>query len=76
MTRIAITIGIVFLIVQKPTLLTSVLTIALAAAAGAAAGLVSGRRAPSASAVGSAAAQRQARSARPTGPEKDRHDIP
>ena len=45
LTRIAITIGIVFLMVQKPALLTSVLTIALAAAAGATVGLISGRRA-------------------------------
>jgi len=56
MTRIAITIGIVFLMMQKPALLTSVLTIILAAAVGAAVGLISGRRAPSATAIGSAAA--------------------
>jgi hypothetical protein len=55
MTRIAITVGIVFLMVQKPALLTSILTIGLAAAIGAAAGLASGARGPSGSAIGSAA---------------------
>jgi hypothetical protein len=55
MTRIAITIGIVFLMVQKPTLLTCLLTITLAATVGVAAGLVSGTRAPSATEIGSAA---------------------
>jgi hypothetical protein len=54
MTRIAITIGIVFLMVQKPALRTSILTIVLAAAVGVAAGLVSGTREPSASAIGTA----------------------
>jgi len=43
LTRVAITIGIVFLMVQKPALLSSVLTVVLAAAAGAAVGLVTGR---------------------------------
>jgi len=77
MTRIAIIIGIVFLMVQQPALLTSVLTIILAAAAGAAAGLISGRRAPSASAISSAAAQRQATNARPArAGRRDRHDTP
>lgn len=54
MTRIAITVGIVFLMVQKPALLTSLVTIILAAGIGVAAGLVSGTRAPSASAVDTA----------------------
>ena len=45
LTRIAITIGILFLMVQKPALLTSVLTVVLAAVIGAAVGLISGRRA-------------------------------
>jgi len=76
MTRIAIIVGIAFLMVQKPALLTSVLTIILAAAAGAVGGLIGGRRAPSASAIGSAAAQRQATNARPTRPgRRDRHDT-
>ena len=43
LTRVAITIGIAFLMVQKPALLASVLTVVLAAAVGAAAGLVTGR---------------------------------
>lgn len=55
MTRIAITVGIVFLMVQKPTLLTSLLTIVLAAGIGATAGLVSGIREASASAIDTAA---------------------
>lgn len=55
LTRIAITVGIVFLMVQKPALLTSLVTIVLAAGIGAAAGLVSGRRGSSASAIDSAA---------------------
>jgi len=77
MTRIAITIGIVFLMVQKPALLTSVLTIILAAAVGAAVGLISGRRTPSATAIGSAAAQRQARNAQLTRPGRtDANDTP
>jgi hypothetical protein len=53
MTRIAITVGIVFLMVQKPALLTSLVTIILAAGIGATAGLVSGTRPPSA--IGTAA---------------------
>jgi len=55
LTRIAITVGIVFLMVQKPALLTSLATIVLAAGIGAAAGLICGTRAPSASAIGTAA---------------------
>ena len=55
LTRIAITVGIVFLMVQKPALPASLVTITLAAGIGAAAGLVSGRRAPSASPVDTAA---------------------
>jgi hypothetical protein len=55
MTRIAITVGIVFLMVLKPTLLTSILTIALAVGIGVATGLVFGTREPSASAIGRAA---------------------
>ena len=55
LTRIAITVGIVFLMVQKPALLTSLVTIVLAAGIGAAAGLFSGRRGSSASAIDSAA---------------------
>ena len=51
LTRIAITVGIVFLMVQKPALPTSLVTIILAAGIGVAAGLVSGTRAPSASAI-------------------------
>jgi hypothetical protein len=54
MTRIAITIGIVFLMVQKPTLLICLLTITLAVGIGVAAGLLSGTRAPAASAIGTA----------------------
>lgn len=54
MTRIAITVGIVFLMVQKPSLLTSILTIVLAAVIGVATGLAAGTREPSASAVGGA----------------------
>jgi hypothetical protein len=61
MTRIAITIGIVFLMVHKAALLTSILTIALAVGIGVAAGLVSGRRGPSASAIGTAAPPTDAR---------------
>jgi len=45
LTRVAITVGIVFLMVHKPAALPSVLTIVLAAAVGAAVGLISGRRA-------------------------------
>jgi hypothetical protein len=56
MTRIAITVGIVFLMLQKPALLSSILTIVLAAGIGAAAGLASGARGPSGSAIGRAAA--------------------
>jgi hypothetical protein len=55
MTRIAITVGIVFLMVQKPALLTSLLTIILAVGIGGATGLVSGMRGPSGSAIASAA---------------------
>jgi hypothetical protein len=55
MTRIAITVGIVFLMVQKPALLISILTIVLAAGIGVAAGLVSGTREPSAGGIGAAA---------------------
>src|SRR5262245_13233749 len=55
LTRIAITVGIVFLMVQKSALLTSLVTIVLAAGIGAASGLISGTRAPSASATGTAA---------------------
>ena len=51
LTRIAITVGVVFLMVQKPALLTSLVTIVLAAGIGAASGLISGTRAPSASAI-------------------------
>ena len=54
MTRIAITVGIVFLMVRKPALLASLLTIVLAAAVGVAAGLVFGIRKPSASAIDTA----------------------
>ena len=55
LTRIAITVGIVFLMVQKPALLISLVTIVLAAGIGVASGLISGTRAPSASATGTAA---------------------
>jgi hypothetical protein len=55
MTRIAITIGIVFLMVQKPALFTCLLTITLAVGIAVAAGLVSGTRGPSASAIDTAA---------------------
>ena len=55
MTRIAITIGIVFLMVQKPALLICLLTITLAVGIGVAAGLLSGTRAPAASTIGTAA---------------------
>lgn len=61
MTRIAITVGIVFLMVEKPALLASLLTIFLAAGIGVAAGLVAGTRAPSASAIGSAAPPTEAK---------------
>jgi len=61
LTRIAITVGIVFLMVQKPALLTSLVTIVLAAGIGAAAGLICGTRAPSASATGSAASPTDAK---------------
>jgi hypothetical protein len=56
MTRIAITVGIVFLMVRKPALLASLLTIVLAIVVGVAAGFVFGIRKPSAGGIGSAAA--------------------
>lgn len=54
MTRITITIGIVYLMVLKPALLTSIVAIVLAAGIGVAAGLVFGTREPPASAIGRA----------------------
>jgi hypothetical protein len=54
MTHIAITVGIVFLMVLKPALVSSILTIVLAVGIGVAAGLVSGTRQPSPSPIGSA----------------------
>ena len=54
MTRIAITVGIVLLMVRKPALLPSILTIILAVGTGVAAGLVCGTRQPSPSPAGSA----------------------
>jgi hypothetical protein len=60
-TRIAITVGIVFLMVQKPSLLTSVLTIVVAAGIGVAAGLLTGTREPPASSVATAATPADAR---------------
>jgi hypothetical protein len=61
MTRIAITIGVVFLMVQKPALFTCLLTITLAVGIGVAAGLVSGTRGPSASAIDPAAPPTEAK---------------
>jgi hypothetical protein len=61
MTRIAITIGIVYLMIQKPALLTCLLTITLAVGIGVAAGLVSGTRAASASAIDPAAPPTEAK---------------
>jgi hypothetical protein len=61
MTRIAITVGIVFLMVLKPALVSSILTIVLAVGIGVAAGLVSGTRHPPASPSGSAAAPTDAK---------------
>lgn len=54
MTRITITIGIVYLMVLKPALLTSIVAIVLAAGIGVAAVLVFGTREPPASAIGRA----------------------
>lgn len=53
--RIAITTGIVYLMVEKPDLLFSILTIVLAAAIGAAAGFFMGRREPLSTAIRRAA---------------------
>ena len=49
--RIAITVAIVFLMVQKPTLATSILTIVIATGIGVTAGLVPSARVSSASAI-------------------------
>ena len=61
MTRIAITVGILLLMVLKPAPLPSILTIVSAVGIGVAAGLVSGTRQPPASTIGSAVAPTDAK---------------
>ena len=61
MTRIAITVGIVLLMVRKPALPPSVLTIVPAVGSGGAAGLVPGTREPSPRVTGSAVAPTDAK---------------
>jgi hypothetical protein len=61
MARIAISVGVVLLMVRKPALLLSILTVVLAVGIGVAAGVVSGTREPSQSAIGSGVAPREAK---------------